>query len=103
MKYGVSTDCWTSNQTTPYVTYTLHFIDDSGLSILSFVLSTVELPGKHTEVNLRNHIKKTLLEWGLFGDTVADSDIPVVDLGDVEEQDEELTFAALVSKNLEKI
>jgi len=91
-KYSITTDCWTSNQTTPFVTYTLHLVNDSpsGLSVDSYVLATTELAGKHTAINLRKHIFKTLSAWGLFGNDQLDvSNTMVLDETEISDTDEE--------------
>lgn len=65
--FSVTTDGWTSNNTTSYIAYSLHIVD-SEYDIASYVISLAELSSKHTAENLRSHICKTLQSWGVLPD-----------------------------------
>ena len=79
-KYSITTDAQTSSQTTSYVTYTLHIIEDYKLA--SFVLATAELSCKHTAENLRKHIFKTLKSWDISDDSSDNASHDSVDESD---------------------
>lgn len=66
--FSITTDGWTSsNSNTSYVTYTLHMTGKS--QIESYVLSTCELSQRHTAVNLRAHLLRTLQDWEILPQT----------------------------------
>ena len=62
-----TTDAWRSFNRDSYITITAHVIDDK-LELHSIVLDTSEIKERHTSVNLFNHIKHVLQDWGLNSD-----------------------------------
>ena len=65
MKYFAATsDLWTSSAKHPYLSYTIHFIDDAW-SLQSFLLGTVPLFEDHTGQNIAKAFKDILGNWGL--------------------------------------
>ena len=62
-----TTDAWRSINRDSYITITAHVIDDK-LELHSIVLDTSEMKKRHTSVNLFNHIKDVLQDWGLNSD-----------------------------------
>ena len=62
--FAATTDLWTSCNSHPYVSYTVHFIDDDW-QLLSFCLDTVLLFEDHTGQNIAEAILDILEKWGL--------------------------------------
>ena len=70
MKYFAATsDLWTSSAKHPYLSYTIHFIDDSW-SLQSFVLDTVPLFEDHTGQNIAEAFQDILSNWSLSPDNL---------------------------------
>lgn len=59
--FGITTDGWTSSNTTSHLAYTLHIIED--YQLVSNVIGLAELSSKHTAHNLRAHLLGTLQHW----------------------------------------
>lgn len=59
------TDGWTSRNTTSYVTYTLHMIDEQFL-MHAYQLGTYELSESHTANVLCSHLIGTCQKWGII-------------------------------------
>ena len=51
------------------VTLTCHLIDHTG-ELHNLLLSTTEMQKRHTAENVRNHIQKEIVQWGLHSDIV---------------------------------
>ena len=62
--FAATTDLWTSCNNHPYLSFTVHFIDDDWL-LQSFCLDTVPLFEDHTEQNRAEAIDNMLENWGL--------------------------------------
>ena len=66
---ALTTDAWRSFAKQSYIGLTCHIINHNG-ELQNFLLSTTEITTRHTSLNLREHIKKILVDWGLHLDTV---------------------------------
>ena len=66
---AMTTDAWKSFAKQSYVTLTCHLIDHTG-ELHNILLSTTEIKTSHTAENLRDHIQKELVQWGLQSDIV---------------------------------
>ena len=66
---AMTTDAWKSFAKQSYVTLTCHLIDHTG-ELHNVLLSTTEIKKRHTAENLRDHIQKELVQWGLQSDIV---------------------------------
>ena len=66
---AMTTDAWKSFAKQSYVTLTCHLIDHTG-ELHNVLLSTTEIKKRHTAENLRHHIQKEVVEWGLQSDIV---------------------------------
>ena len=62
--YAATTDLWTSASCDPYITFTIHFIDDSWV-LKSLCLDTVPLSTDHTGQNIADAMKDVLENWDL--------------------------------------
>ncbi len=62
--FSATSDLWTSSAKHPYLTYTVHFIDDAW-SLQSFCLDTVPLFEDHTGQNIAEAFQDILCNWGL--------------------------------------
>lgn len=83
--FSITTDGWTSNNTTSYLAYTLHIFED--YKLVSYVVSMAELSSKHTVHNLRAHLLGTLQSWEIFPN---DDDAPAAGERDNESRGESL-------------
>lgn len=103
--FSLTTDGWTSRNPISFVTYTLHFVIKDELQ--SYVLSTQELSEQHTAENLKTHIGKTLLEWGIVtpvGVAVDDQvDQNLDDLDDPEENASQDLLSSIPLRELKRI
>ncbi len=61
---ALTTDIWTSAAIHGYVTLTAHFIDDSW-QLCSRVLTTEEMPERHTGQNISDRLTKTVDDWAI--------------------------------------
>lgn len=61
--FAGTTDLWTSAANTPYLSFTIHFIDDWQLH--SFCLDTIPLFNDHTGQNIADTIHDVLVNWEL--------------------------------------
>jgi hypothetical protein len=59
---AVTTDCWTSLAKHGYMTVTAHFMRNDWV-MRSYVLDTVEVPGKHTAENLAALLDVICVKW----------------------------------------
>ena len=57
-----TTDIWTSRVTEAYITLTVHYIDEDW-NLKSSVLTTEEMPERHTGVNTTQRIQEVAKEW----------------------------------------
>ena len=62
--YSATTDLWTSRATHPYLSYTVHFINQNW-EMISFCLETVPLFEDHTAVNISKSITDITINWQL--------------------------------------
>ena len=62
--FAATTDLWTSCNTHPYLSYTVHFINDDW-QLQSLCLDTVPLFEDHTGENIAEAILDILENWGL--------------------------------------
>ena len=79
--YACTMDMWMSSSCDPYMTFTIHFIDNSW-DLRSFCLDTVPLYTDHTGQNIADAVTDILENWGLHTDgliaTTTDSGSNVV-------------------------
>ena len=61
---ALTNDIWTSHATESYLTVTIHFIDNMW-KICSRVLSTEEMPERHTGQNIAERLIKIADEWNI--------------------------------------
>ena len=62
--YSATTDLWSSSGMTPYISYTVHYIDKEWF-LQSKCLQTQFIPEDHTGENLAEAMKATLESWNL--------------------------------------
>ena len=62
--YAATTDLWSSVTSAPYMTYTVHFIDQEW-NLKSWCLQTLFVPQDHDADNLADVMVETLDNWGL--------------------------------------
>lgn len=62
--FAATTDLWSSVGLRPYMSYTIHFVDDNW-KLSSRCLQTHYLPQDHTGENLADAMKETLCTWDL--------------------------------------
>ena len=62
--FAATSDLWTSCNSHPYLSYTIHFIDDDW-QLQSYCLDTVPLFEDHTGQNIAEAILDILENWGL--------------------------------------
>jgi len=62
--FSSTTDMWSSIGSKPYISFTVHFIDE-GWNISSLALSVHFLPEDHTAAIIGEALKETLAEWHL--------------------------------------
>ena len=62
--YKATTVLWSSSVSQPYLSYTVHFINDDW-KLCSKCLQTVFCPEDHTGENLEECVQDTLNSWGL--------------------------------------
>jgi hypothetical protein len=65
--YHVTTDGWTSKANEPYISYTVHFIDDQW-QLRSFVLAARKFPHPHTGVQICSMLDSLRREFNLSED-----------------------------------
>ena len=65
--YSTTTDLWTSGSCDPYITFTIHLIDEEW-NLVSFCLETVPLYEDHTGQNIGDAVLDILENWGLDKD-----------------------------------
>ena len=61
---SVTTDCWTSRTVDPYMTVTVHFVDQNW-QINSRVLSTTKVEGSHTGEKIADELRGVFKTWGI--------------------------------------
>ena len=61
---SITTDIWTSCTTQGYITVTAHYFVE-GWKLVTKVLSTREIPERHTGVHISQHITEIVEEFGL--------------------------------------
>ena len=66
----LTTDLWSSATMAPYMSLTVHFIDQDW-KLVSKCLQTSFLPEDHTAVNLADALQDTMREWELSADKVS--------------------------------
>ena len=59
---AITTDAWTSRAVQSFATYTIHFID-SEWCLKSYVLATRIIDGRHTAVNIVQHLRTVVKEF----------------------------------------
>ena len=65
MEYlSATTDCWSSQGMKPYLSYTVHYINDQW-ALQSCCLQTLYLPEDYTAINLAEGLEETLRSWSL--------------------------------------
>ncbi len=62
--YATTTDMWSSRMMEPYMSLTVHYINDN-FEIKSRCLQTAFFPEDHTGENLSQGLKEALASWGL--------------------------------------
>ena len=62
--FAVTTDLWTSNSNSPFMSFTIHFID-SNWRLQSLCLDTVAIFQDHTGKNITEAFQDVLGNWGL--------------------------------------
>ena len=62
--FSATTDLWSSSASQPYLSYTVHFINDDS-QLCTRCLQTVFCPEDHTGENLAESLQDTLIIWGL--------------------------------------
>ena len=62
--YAVTTDLWTSCARHPFMSFTIHFIDDKW-ELKTFCLDTVPILQDHTGHNLAEAIQDVMANWEL--------------------------------------
>ena len=67
--FTATTDLWTTCNSHPYLSYTVHFIDDDW-QLQSLCLDTVPLFENHTGENIAETILDILENWGLSRDNL---------------------------------
>ena len=65
--FAGTTDLWSSVGLTPYLGYTIHFINEDW-KLESIALSCSFMPEDHTAVNIADAMVETLTEWNLSSD-----------------------------------
>lgn len=61
---AITTDAWSSRSNIPFITITVHAIDNSW-NLRSFTLDTLEMSESHNASNLFDHLYRALTEWNL--------------------------------------
>ena len=62
--YAATTDLWSSVTSAPYMSYTVHFIDQEW-NLQSWCLQTLFVPQDHNANNLADVMEETVESWGL--------------------------------------
>ena len=62
--FSATTDLWSSSASQPYLSYTVHFINDNW-QLCTRCLQTVFCPEDHAGENLAESLQDTLIIWGL--------------------------------------
>ena len=62
--YAVKTDLWTSSARHPFMSFTMHFIDDHW-QLKTFCLDSVPIVDDHTGQNLADAVQDILVNWEL--------------------------------------
>ena len=62
--YAVTTDLWSSRTTEPYISLTVHFIDED-FKLKSRCLQTAFFPENHTSENIAAGLREAVAVWGL--------------------------------------
>lgn len=62
--FSATTDLWSSRTTEPYISLTIHFIDDDW-KLRNRCLQTAFFPDDHTGALIADGLKETLTAWGL--------------------------------------
>ena len=62
--FSVTTDLWTSNSNSPFMSFTIHFID-SDWCLQSLCLDTVPLYNDHTGQNIAEAFQDVLANWNI--------------------------------------
>ncbi|XP_033931523.1 E3 SUMO-protein ligase ZBED1-like [Pseudochaenichthys georgianus] len=62
--YAVTTDLWSSRTTEPYISLTVHFIDED-FTLKSRCLQTAFFPENHTSDNIAAGLREAVAAWGL--------------------------------------
>lgn len=66
----LTTDCWTSQTTTSFLSVTCHYIDED-FEMVSYLLDCFEFSDRHTADNLAEQLSKIAEEWGVSDKVVA--------------------------------
>ncbi len=61
--YATTTDMWSSRMSEPYISLTVHFINDD-FELKSHCLQTAFFPADHTEENIAHGLRECLSSWG---------------------------------------
>lgn len=64
--FCITTDCWTSLNTTSYIAVTAHFINEN-FQLISILLECSAMTLSHTSENLSYEINKIITEWNIEG------------------------------------
>lgn len=64
--FCITTDCWTSMNTTSYIAVTAYFIDEN-FQLISILLECSAMTSSHTSQNLSSEISRIITEWGIEG------------------------------------
>jgi len=67
--FSVTTDFWSSNTNTPFMSFTVHLVDPEWY-LQAFCLDTVPLFDDHTGQNIREAFQDILTNWNLSMDQV---------------------------------
>lgn len=68
--FAGTTDLWTSTSNHPYLSFTVHIVDQVEWELRSFCLDTVPLFADHTGETIADTIQDILLNWGLNVDNL---------------------------------
>ena len=66
---ALTTDIWTSCTTQAYITVTAHFLTGNW-KLVTKVLSTAEMPERHTGVHIAQRIRDSIENWGLSNERI---------------------------------
>lgn len=63
--FSITSDAWTSRETTSYITHTVHLINKD-FDMKAFQLGTYEVSESHTAAILSSHLLPTCQKWGII-------------------------------------